>query len=158
MLAKFTENDHEKVERLMELHFKYLERVELAEDKIAREGLDKVEDEEEIYLRRLSGGLFSLQLIDYIVVDSCSSGASSIKQRVLKILNQRNASIKTIRNVIREYAGNVGEVKDRSSGKQKSSKDDMDIEHEELIGDSDEDDEISAEQERTHLLHLVDKF
>ena len=34
LLAKFTENDHEKVERLMELHFKYLERVELAEDKI----------------------------------------------------------------------------------------------------------------------------
>ena len=156
MLAKFTENDHEKVERLMELHFKYLERVELAEDKIAREGLDKYEDEEEIYLRRLSGGLFSLQLIDYIVVDSCSSGASSIKQRVLKILNQRNASIKTIRNIIREYAGNVGELKDRTSGKPKSSKDDMDIENER--GHSDEDDEISSEQERTHLLHLVDKF
>merc|ERR1719510_281586 len=156
LLAKFTENDHEKVERLMELHFKYLERVELAEDKIAREGLDKYEDEEEIYLRRLSGGLFSLQLIDYIVVDSCSSGASSIKQRVLKILNQRNASIKTIRNIIREYAGNVGELKDRSSGKLKSSKDDMDIENER--GSSDEEDEISSEQERTHLLHLVDKF
>ena len=100
LLAKFTENDHEKVERLMELHFKYLERVELAEDKIEREGLDKIEDEEEIYLRRLSGGLFSLQLIDYIVADSSSSGAASVKQRVLKILNQRNASIKTIRNII----------------------------------------------------------
>ena len=158
MLAKFTENDHEKVDRLMELHFKYLERVELAEDKIAKEGLDKIEDEEEIYLRRLSGGLFSLQLIDYIVVDSCSSGASSVKQRVLKILNQRNASIKTIRNVIREYAGNVGEVKDRVIGKQKGSKDDMDIENEDNLVRSDDDDEVSSEQERTHLLHLVDKF
>ena len=95
LVAKFTENDHEKVERLMELHFKYLERVEFAEHKIAKEGLDKIEDEEEIYLRRLSGGLFSLQLIGYIIVDSCSSGASSVKQRVLKILNQRNASIYT---------------------------------------------------------------
>merc|ERR1719412_2655600 len=159
LLAKFTENDHEKVERLMELHFKYLERVELAEDKIEREGLDKIEDEEEIYLRRLSGGLFSLQLIDYIVVDSCSSGASSIKQRVLKILNQRNASIKTIRNVIREYAGNVGELKDRETGKLRSTRDDMDIENDD-ISRSDDDDEVSSEQERTHLhlLHLVDKF
>lgn len=147
LVAKFTENDHEKVERLMELHFKYLERVEFAEHKIAKEGLDKIEDEEEIYLRRLSGGLFSLQLIDYIIVDSCSSGASSVKQRVLKILNQRNASIKTIRNIIREYAGNVGELKDRSSGKQKE----MELEN-------NEDEEISTEQERTHLLHLVDKF
>lgn len=158
LLAKFTENDHEKVERLMELHFKYLERVELAEDKIEREGLDKVEDEEEIYLRRLSGGLFSLQLVDYIVADSSSSGASSVKQRVLKILNQRNASIKTIRNIIREYAGNVGELKDRNNGNRKTSKDDMDIEHEDSLAKSDEDDEISSEQERTHLLHLVDKF
>ena len=151
LLAKFTENDHEKVDRLMELHFKYLERVEFAEDKIAKEGLDKIEDEEEIYLRRLSGGLFSLQLIDYIIVDSCSSGSSSIKQRVLKILNQRNASIKTIRNIIREYAGNVGESKTSVSRK------DMELENKDDNSNS-EDDEIATEQERTHLLHLVDKF
>ena len=140
----------------MELHFKYLERVEIAEDKIEKEGLDKIEDEEEIYLRRLSGGLFSLQLIDYIVVDSCSSGSASIKQRVLKILNQRNASIKTIRNIIREYAGNLGETK--NTGRPKGSKDDMDIENEENVPHSDDEDEVSSEQERTHLLHLVDKF
>lgn len=28
LVSKFTENDHEKVDRLMELHFKYLEKVE----------------------------------------------------------------------------------------------------------------------------------
>lgn len=28
LLSKFTENDHEKVDRLLELHFKYLEKVE----------------------------------------------------------------------------------------------------------------------------------
>lgn len=28
LLSKFTENDFEKVDRLMELHFKYLEKVE----------------------------------------------------------------------------------------------------------------------------------
>ena len=158
MLAKFTENDHEKVERLMELHFKYLERVNLTEDKIAKEGLDKVEDEDEIYLRRLSGGLFCLQLIDYIVVDSCSSGATSVKQRVLKILNQRNANIKTIRNVVREYAGNIGELKDRETGKLRSTRDDMDIENDDSVARSDDEDGVSSEQERTHLLHLVDKF
>ena len=43
-----------------------------------KERLDKIEDEEEIYLRRLSGGLFSLQLIDYIIVDSCSSGSMQL--------------------------------------------------------------------------------
>lgn len=28
LLSKFTENDHEKVDRLLELHFKYMEKVE----------------------------------------------------------------------------------------------------------------------------------
>lgn len=28
LLSKFIENDHEKVDRLLELHFKYLEKVE----------------------------------------------------------------------------------------------------------------------------------
>jgi len=31
LLSKFTENDYEKVDRLMELHFKYLEKVEEVE-------------------------------------------------------------------------------------------------------------------------------
>ena len=38
MLAKFTENDHEKVERLMEMHFKFLEKVTETEQDIARYG------------------------------------------------------------------------------------------------------------------------
>jgi beta-catenin-like protein 1 len=30
LLSKFTESDHEKVERLMELHFKYLDKVQVS--------------------------------------------------------------------------------------------------------------------------------
>nr|CAD7408856.1 unnamed protein product [Timema cristinae] len=37
LLNKFTENDHEKVDRLMELHFKYLEKVEEVDLTIDRE-------------------------------------------------------------------------------------------------------------------------
>ena len=36
LLNKFIENDHEKVERLMELHFHYLEKVQLADDMIEK--------------------------------------------------------------------------------------------------------------------------
>jgi beta-catenin-like protein 1 len=32
-----------------------------------------------------------------------------VKQRVHQILNQRKASVKTIRNIVREYAGNIGD-------------------------------------------------
>lgn len=37
LLNKFTENDHEKVDRLMELHFKYLEKVEQVDQLIEDE-------------------------------------------------------------------------------------------------------------------------
>ena len=37
LLSKFSENDYEKIDRLMELHFKYLRKVQVADDKIERE-------------------------------------------------------------------------------------------------------------------------
>lgn len=58
-------------------------------------------EEEEIYLKRLEGGLFTLQLIDYILLEICSSGPSSIKQRVIQILNLRGGSLKAIRHIMR---------------------------------------------------------
>lgn len=37
LLTKFTENDLEKVDRLMELHFKYLDKVDKVEQEIEQE-------------------------------------------------------------------------------------------------------------------------
>lgn len=34
LLGKFTENDHEKVDRLLEMHFKYLEKVDDVDQQI----------------------------------------------------------------------------------------------------------------------------
>ncbi|CAA9996577.1 unnamed protein product [Nesidiocoris tenuis] len=36
LLSKFTENDHEKVDRLLELHFKYIEKVDIIDTEIER--------------------------------------------------------------------------------------------------------------------------
>nr|CAG4650050.1 EOG090X03ST [Sida crystallina] len=129
LLTKFTENDHEKVDRLMELHFKYFGKVQSIDEQIERDGSD--EDEDEVYLKRLEGGLFTLQLIDYIMLEACASGAPSIKQRVQHILSLRSASVKTIRDIMREYAGNVGETGNESEAK---------------------------EEEKQHILQLLDKF
>lgn len=52
LISKFTENDNEKVDRLLELHFKYLEKVEAIEESVQ----DGQEDEEDTaYLKRLEG-------------------------------------------------------------------------------------------------------
>ncbi|XP_029675612.1 beta-catenin-like protein 1 isoform X1 [Formica exsecta] len=125
LLSKFTENDYEKVDRLMELHFKYLEKVE----EVEKNGKED-EDEEESYLRRLDGGLFILQLVDYVLLEACTGCPPAVKQRVTRILAQRRASLKTIRHIMREYAGNLGDVGDTEW----------------------------KEAEQQHILQLIDKF
>ena len=131
LLSKFTENDFEKVDRLLELHLKYLEKVEVIDREIESQMQDDEDDEEAEdanYLKRLSGGLFTLQLVDFIILEISTTEA--VKQRIVKILNMRNASMKTIRHVMREYAGNLGDA-----------------------GDPD-----WREQEQQHVLQLVDRF
>jgi len=120
LLSKFTENDHEKVDRIMELHDKYSTKADSAEAKIRREMKVLREDfsDEEIYIRRLQEGLFVLQFVDYIILEICSSGASSVKQRVLQILNLRGGSLKTVRDVVREYAGNLGDRDDENTSQE----------------------------------------
>ena len=115
LLAKFTESDHEKVERLMELHFKYLDKVTDSDRSIQRDKLD----EDEAYLRRLDSGLFSLQLVDYVIIEVCSSGAETVEQRVGKILHSRNANKETIKDIIIEYADNLGDDGDEERDSEK---------------------------------------
>ena len=41
--------------------------------------------EDEFYLRRLDAGLFSLQLIDCVIMEVCSSGVASVISTVILI-------------------------------------------------------------------------
>lgn len=94
LLAKFTENDLEKVDRLLELHFKYMDKVDRAEKEMEvimfkslkscqlwvnlyavqariiffQQEAEELDDDAQ-YLKRLSGGLFTLQLIDRIILE-----------------------------------------------------------------------------------------
>uniref|UniRef100_F7BBR8 Beta-catenin-like protein 1 n=1 Tax=Macaca mulatta TaxID=9544 RepID=F7BBR8_MACMU len=109
LLNKFTENDSEKVDRLMELHFKYLGAMQVADKKIEGEKHDMVrrgeiidnDIEEEFYLRRLDAGLFVLQHICYIMAEICNANVPQIRQRVHQILNMRGSSIKIVRHIIK---------------------------------------------------------
>uniref|UniRef100_A0A182Q491 Beta-catenin-like protein 1 N-terminal domain-containing protein n=1 Tax=Anopheles farauti TaxID=69004 RepID=A0A182Q491_9DIPT len=129
LLSKFTENEFEKVERLMELHRKYLDKVEAMDREIDQHtNEDDEQDDDMVYVKRLSGGLFTLQLVDYVILEICCTDV--VKQRVLKILNLHNGSMKMIRNIMREYAGNLGDASDSDW----------------------------REQEQAHILQLIDRF
>jgi len=95
---------------LGELHFKYLEKVNTVDQSI----LDEIRaggeqpDEDEIYLKRLEHGLFTLQLVDYIILE-CSVSQPKVKERLKKIIQLRRGSLDTIKDIVREYANNLGE-------------------------------------------------
>lgn len=122
VIQKFTENDYEKVDRLLELYFKYAELIdtidaEISQEKTEREENDEEEDDEEEaenYLRRLDHGLFALQSISYIILDICAHGPSSIKNRVMKLLNLRSVPKSKIIEIIKEYEDNLGNKNDAS--------------------------------------------
>ena len=72
LLAKFTENDYQKINKLIQLRQDYARRVAAVDEEINLEQR-MLEDEEreersdEFFSRRLDGGLFCLQMIDVIV-------------------------------------------------------------------------------------------
>jgi beta-catenin-like protein 1 len=85
----------------LELHFQYFERVQSASNNLEED--DEDDDEDEAYLRRLDAGLFTLQLIDYIILEIASSTTNipSIRQRIMQILNLRNTPTDSIKTIVR---------------------------------------------------------
>ncbi|KAL5967648.1 Beta-catenin-like protein 1 [Taenia solium] len=117
VLAKFTENEHEKVDRLVELHFQYHEQVTKANAKIEtfrehlskRPDISKEEVDEVVALKRMDSGLLSLQLIDVSLLFIAVNGAPSIFPCIQRFLKMRGASTSTLVETVRDYAESLGE-------------------------------------------------
>ena len=89
---------------------------------LAHEGQEM--DDDMIYIQKMELGLFTLQQvpyklwlitydaypfqIDYIIVELFGSNIESLKERILTHLQMRKSSLRKIREVIREYADNLG--------------------------------------------------
>lgn len=130
VLNKFVENNFVKTERLIELHFKYYERLNQCDNKIKVDGynLNQPEMREMLFLRRFNdGGLFTLQLIDQIMIligtdqTVIENGNDSrcnnlIKSHIMKLLNMHKTSssnvdhMNIIRNIVKEYAEEKSEL------------------------------------------------
>lgn len=79
LLAKFVENTYEKVDRLLDLREGAVARLAAVDRETVEERKQMQEDGEEIgaveedrwYLRRLDGGLYTLQTVDYVLAWVC---------------------------------------------------------------------------------------
>jgi len=108
LVAKFSENDGEKVERLMELHERYTEKLSKAEDELREELAAEEEiDEEELYLKRLDAGLFTLQMVDLLIAYIFER--EDTRTRAKEIISLKGYSIDVFKKVLFEYAQNAGD-------------------------------------------------
>ena len=113
ILAKFVEKDMEKSERLVELHFFYKHRSSVSDSIISKEiqksTSDDVPDEDEIYMKRLDGGLFVLQQIDFIIMEVMYYGPVLLRERIHKLFEQQRVSIESVKNVVIEFLEQTGD-------------------------------------------------
>jgi len=103
LTSKFMENDCEKVDRLMELHYKYQRRVK----ELDQQPHPEDDDEVDVYLRRLDVGLLALQMVDFIIAKLCTSSESSISSRIKVSMSQHKDSLSSVREVLLEQAANI---------------------------------------------------
>lgn len=116
LLAKFVENNYEKVDKLLELRDNAQTRLKAAELEIEGErqellnggGEVTTEEEDLWYLRRLDGGLFTLQMVDYILA-WISMEDDGVRYHVLQMLDRKNQSLQDIVKTLRIYHANVEE-------------------------------------------------
>ncbi|GAA5910145.1 hypothetical protein JCM6882_006528 [Rhodosporidiobolus microsporus] len=113
LIAKFVENDYEKIDRLNEV------REEL-ETRIAKEippALAEALDEDELYLEKLDNGLFALQLADYVAAWVCMEDDGA-RDHLIMLLSRRDKSLRDVVAVLDEYRDNIGDL--NSAGDEKT--------------------------------------
>jgi len=107
LVAKFVENEFEKVVRMLELHDHYA-KVVAALDSVPQRFV--AEDEEQRLLDRLDAGLFVLQSICLVLAH-----AASAEPAIASFLRARKAPLQSIAARITEFASQLGSEGERQA-------------------------------------------
>ncbi|KAJ3484557.1 hypothetical protein NLI96_g5564 [Meripilus lineatus] len=116
LLAKFVENNYEKSDKLLEIRDAAQTRLKTVDKEIEdekkemkRAGDEVGQEEEDLwYLRRLDGGLFTLQTVDYILAWIAMED-DGIRSHLQQMLARRDKSLKDIVKTLQIYHDNVDE-------------------------------------------------
>lgn len=106
LLLKFTEDDFEKVDRLIELKEQYENRdkavkQELLDMKDTLDPEDYEEYEADFYFRRLDAGLFTLQRV-CLLIAALSEENKGIREKAMMLLKRKGQDMLTIFKIIEE--------------------------------------------------------
>ncbi|CAI4230042.1 unnamed protein product [Auanema sp. JU1783] len=111
IIQKFSEHEHEKVDRAVELFQKYRAKVSKFERKQSSNQDSEDEDVDRKYLDKLDAGLYTLQNIALILLDVCVSSPSAC-YRTQKLFNMKlkvDRLSKVLLPVVVEYQSNLGD-------------------------------------------------
>ncbi|KAJ3778827.1 Catenin-beta-like protein [Lentinula raphanica] len=130
LLAKFVEKNYEKVDKLLDIRENALSRLEVVDAEVenqkkalAEEGEEVSEEHEESwYLLRLDGGLFTLQIVDYILAWIAMED-DGIRGHLTQMLRRKSLSLKDIVKTLRIYHDNVGDDPNTANEDSPSQKD-----------------------------------
>ena len=132
LCAKFVEDDHAKIDRLVELWRAYAARVENVQAAQRRSaapgGALEGADEDELYVERLGGGLYTLERLACILGAAFATGHAGIRERTLLQMelsagdgdadadadgdgDAREARLlRPVRDVLETHAENIGDA------------------------------------------------
>lgn len=106
VLLKFTEDDFEKIDRLVELKEQYENKdravkQELEDMKDTLDPEDYEEYESDFYFRRLDAGLFTLQRICLLIASLCEEN-KGIRDKAQMLLKRKDQDMSAVFKVIQE--------------------------------------------------------
>ncbi|GAA5864687.1 hypothetical protein JCM1840_002201 [Sporobolomyces johnsonii] len=104
LLAKFVENDYEKLDRLAEVREELEARIAKGVDQRLIEEMEM--DEDDVYIEKLENGLFALQLADYVAAWVCMEDDGA-RDHLVMLLSRRDKSLKDTVAVLSEYRDNI---------------------------------------------------
>jgi beta-catenin-like protein 1 len=129
LCAKFVEDDHAKIDRLVELWFAYATRVENVQAEQRRStapgGILEGADEDELYVERLGGGLYTLELLGCILGAAFATKHAGIRERTLLQMELMSGTdgdldsdgdarearlLRPVRDVLETHAENIGDA------------------------------------------------
>ncbi|KAI8901688.1 Catenin-beta-like protein [Globomyces pollinis-pini] len=106
LIYKFIESDFEKLHQLLIYHTQYKLKVGLS--MLKEDGtIEQDEDDELEYMNRLDAGLFTLQLIDIILM-YCMHESPEIKRLVPTLLPELDETMENVGLIVKEYLDNYG--------------------------------------------------
>lgn len=118
LMKKFIENDYEKLKRLIVLHKKYQDKVDLAVGDTRKDS-----EQEELFLQRWEAGLYTLELIDTILaqlVEDRVASQASFTQVVYNLLREHGIEIQTVEDILKEFADNLQQEENTNEEKSAS--------------------------------------